>query len=440
MKNKIQVDQHPINILEAALLGVALSLPLWPSYLVIKVEGIPSINLTRLIIFLLMSLWSFGVLINFSYRARFLNFIKTYNKLLLFILLPFFSWKIITAGLSSSRGPAIFSALRDTVYYFLIFLISVNIWRSYSQLERVVKTLLLASVIVFFIVIVEVLMQQNLFSSFVPASFISAQKLSEGLIRDGTYRAWGTFSHPLALGCYCTTILPFAVWYTAIHKNQRRIFGFLICAALICSLFLTTSRAALVVLTFITGGYMIKNYLPGWIYRGRKVVPKKFLAFILALIILAGVAVVGQHLAAGRTEKEAGSTSIRLLQIQLGWPLIIEKPLTGYGPGEAAEVLNISNNAVDNYYLTLALESGLPEVILFLCILFYFLNLSWKLQKLLPWVESGLAKAIFWSIAGNVLFLSVLSIEQILPFVFMQFAMLISLNYKKGKNHKVRNC
>ena len=130
----------------------------------------------------------------------------------------------------------------------------------------------------------------------------------------------------------------------------------------------------------------------------------------------------------GKTETEAGSTNIRVLQMQLALPLIIKRPLTGYGPGEAGAVLGLRSKAVDNYYLSLSLESGLPEAAFFIMLLLYFLNYSWKLQRNQAKATSTLATAIFWSTAGNVLFLTVLSLEQIMPVMFLLFGMLLVLN------------
>lgn len=426
----MKVNSQKINILESALLAVVVSLPLWPSYLVVKIQGLPGINLTRICILLAISLWTLALLINQTYRIRFIDFLVKNRSVVLLLMVPFFGWKFITAGLAPSRMTAIFSALKDTIYCFGLFILSINIWRSPVQVERLVRVLLLVSVIVFSVTMLEVINQQNLFVNFVPDSFVSAAKLREGLVRDSTYRAWGTFAHPIALAGYCTTVLPLIAWYAVTHRGQHRWFGLGTCVLLIITIFFSTSRAGLAVLAFMAGGFFTTNYLPRWItkarFKERGVII--IISIMLLMFILPGLWLVGQKLASGRTANEAGSSSIRLLQIELGQPLIRSRPIVGYGPGEAAEVLGLSAKTVDNYYLTLALESGVPEVALFIFIYLYFLYFAWRLQKKVAKPYAGLVAAIFWLVAGNGLFLSVVSLEQTLPFVFLMFGLLVSLN------------
>ena len=183
------------------------------------------------------------------------------------------------------------------------------------------------------------------------------------------------------------------------------------------------------VLIFMTAGFMVTTCLPEMLKRVKKnqVGLALVLSIIISIITLVGAKSIGEKLISGRTAKEAGSSSIRLLQMELGIPLIVDRPIIGYGPGEAAEVLGLKAKTIDNYYLSLAIESGLPELVLFILILLYFLRYAWKLHNKLPPTQSALAIAIFWSIAGNALFLTVLSLEQVMPLMFLIFSMLIVL-------------
>jgi hypothetical protein len=245
-KYKSQVP--PVSFLEKILLAVVVSIPLWPPYLSIDIKGVPSINITRILIFSLATFWVLGLAINTTYHDRLNRFIKEYRFLLFCIMLPFFMWKLFTVGSSLNYHASTFSALRDTIYYLVIFLVTVNLWISSAQVERAIKILLITSIIIFFITLVEKYLQYNLFSSFVPDSFISAQRLREGLVRSSVYRAWGTFTHPLALGNFCISILPMAVWYISISKSREKILGYVSCLLLLLTLYMSSSRASLFVL------------------------------------------------------------------------------------------------------------------------------------------------------------------------------------------------
>ncbi len=418
-----------VNILEVLLLSVVVALALWPSYLSIKIQGIPSINITRILIFVLVIMWGGGLCISQNYRRRFVNFLAENKNVLCFLIIPFFGWKLITAGIALNKLPAIFSAFRDTIYCLGLFILSVNIWHSFEQVERLIRVILLISVVVFLVTLVEVINQQNVFAEFVPDAFVLADKLREGLVRDSTYRAWGTFSHPIALAGYCVTVLPLVVWYAINGRVKARIFGFGIFLLLVVIIYFSRSRVGLAVLVFMAGGFFVCSFLPKRIAKARS---KErgiitIITVISILLTLLGSWYTLHRLASGRTAAEAGSSSVRLLQMELGLPLIRLRPFVGYGPGEAANVLGMSNASVDNYYLSLALESGLPEVILFILIFLYFLRFAWKLQNKMATPYAAFAVAIFWLIAGNMLFLTVVSLEQTLPFIFLMFGLLIAL-------------
>ncbi len=418
-----------VNILEVLLMSVVVALALWPSYLSIKIQGIPNINITRIFIFVLVVMWVGGLCISQNYRRRFVDFLVENKSVLYFLIVPFFCWKLITAGIALNKLPAIFSALKDTIYCLGLFVLSVNVWRSFEQVERLVQVVLLISAVVFLITLVEVINQRNVFAEFVPDAFVLADKLRKGIVRDSTYRAWGTFSHPIALAGYCVTVLPLVVWYAVNGRAKARIVGYGISILLIVIIYFSRSRVGLAVLVFMAAGFFVCSFLPKWIsrarFRARGVIA--IISAILILLTLLGSWYALDRLASGRTAAEAGSSSVRLLQMELGLPLIRSRPFGGYGPGEAANVLGMSNTSVDNYYLSLALESGLTEVILFIFIFLYFLRFSWKLQRKLPAPYAHFAVAIFWLIAGNMLFLTVVSLEQTLPFIFLMFGLLISL-------------
>jgi hypothetical protein len=301
--------------------------------------------------------------------------------------------------------------------------------------QRVLKAgfrltvLTLVSIVVSGVALVEYYQQHNRFAGIVPASFIAIQKLQSGIIRDESYRVWSTFTNPIALN-YCSTVIPLLAWFAFNHRGWRCWIGHFSMFALLITLYLTGSRAGLFVLIFISTGFLVIKYLPGLIKRTKTYlkIPLLNMAIVVTFIIVTGAWFGGKNLVQGRCPEEIGSSAVRMYQLERGMPLIIAQPVTGYGPGDSAVVLGLAALTVDNYYLVLALESGLTEVALFVLMLLYFLRLSWNLEKNLPKPLSGLATAIFWSIAGNSVFMLVLSLEQVIPLLFILFAMLITLH------------
>ena len=349
--SKIFAQYEKISILEISLLAVVLSLLLWPSYLTIKIQALPGINLTRILIFLNLLLWILGVLINRFYQFHMLNIIKKHRLIVVYILIPFFCWRFFSAYISTAQQLAVYASIKDIIYLYLLFLISVNVIRSPVQIDRLVKFIILASICIGVLTTVEVILQKNLFSTFVPDTFGAAQRLREGLFRDLNYRPSGTFSHPLALACSCTTVLPLAVWYSIVHVGPQRVVGICGSVSLLWTFYLSTSRAGIIVLMFMGCGWLVTNVLPSWIRKSKgKLVPKRAFSYLSVYAFIVMLAVIGQRMVVGRTVREAGSSALRILQIELGLPLIMAKPLTGYGPSQAAPILGLPTGSVDNLY------------------------------------------------------------------------------------------
>ena len=61
------------------LLAVIFVLPLWPAYAVVKVEGLPGLNLQRFLIVLLVILWVFTLFIGRWHAAVLLKRISIYR-------------------------------------------------------------------------------------------------------------------------------------------------------------------------------------------------------------------------------------------------------------------------------------------------------------------------------------------------------------------------
>lgn len=418
-----------INVLDFSLFTIAIFLPLWPSYIFLKMPGIPHINPTRYLIFQGLLLWGLALLSNAYYRDRFTRVLKENKLIIFYLMVPFFIWKILTACTSNYSQISLYGAIRDLLYCFGLFLMTATIIESTDKTEKLMKVILYASLVVFLVTFYEAATKQNLFGSFVNKSYISINRFQAGLYRDGNFRVMGTFSHPIALAGYCSIIIPLGLWYFNYRKDKLRLIGLVSCTLITISLFLSTSRAGLVTVVFMATGYFLIHFLPGFfsqIYSRRKRIYSIILIGCVAVAFTLGALVYVENLAKGRSEKESGSSSVRIMQIEKGFPLVKSKPVLGYGPNQAATVLGLKARTVDNYYLTLALESGFPALLLFLSIYFGFLLVARKcyLEK---FTLSGLSISIFWIIAGNALFLSVVSLEQTLPYIFILFGLLVSM-------------
>jgi len=419
---------HKYYLLPSLLLLVVFFIPLWPSYFVVKVEGVPGFDLTRLLIMILMVFWVLSLVERPALRWRVKYEIRS-NKKLFMLLSLFFLWKLLTVISSPHASHAVFSALKDIIYYFILFVIALSIWKEKACLHTAVRVMVVSSIFVTAIAMVEYILQYNFVASFAPHAFERLQSAVDVTMRDGLYRTRGTFANPLALSSYVVMLLPISSWLFFESRGKWRILSLISMIGLLSCVYMTGSRTALATLAVLIAGSAF-FFLLSWKRKvqGRAKALVAMLLLLAGLIGIAGVSFIGGELAGGRSEKEAGSSDIRLRQIEWGIPLMLSRPFMGYGPGEAGDTLGISTGTVDNYFLTLGLESGFFVAILFAILLFYFLWRSWKLQCLLdkPW--AGLSQALFLVVACDVLFMAVISLEQTIPLMFLMFAMICVLS------------
>jgi len=129
---------------------------------------------------------------------------------------------------------------------------------------------------------------------------------------------------------------------------------------------------------------------------------------------------------------------VRVVQLQKGIPLVVNNYLLGYGPGNAASILNVGDAnlpTIDNYYLSLSLESGIVSLLIFIIILLLFLKKTFNYMSNTSDISSKICSACFYSLIAFSISLSVLSLKVNFPFIFIIFAFVLVLeNYKIEHN------
>jgi hypothetical protein len=90
----------------------------------------------------------------------------------------------------------------------------------------------------------------------------------------------------------------------------------------------------------------------------------------------------------------------------------VENPVTGMA-------------TVDNYYLSLALESGLPAMLLFILILWTFIRRSRRMAAIPGNFCGRVAECFSLSFIGFAVFCMILSIYEIFTLVFVLFGILL---------------
>lgn len=150
------------------------------------------------------------------------------------------------------------------------------------------------------------------------------------------------------------------------------------------------------------------------------------------------------NLLSATTEGKDISTMERLYRWVAGARMIAARPLLGFGPGNFYEsykpyTLNqfttyVSDNeersSIHNYFLMTAVEQGIPGLVIFTCILFFFYYMAQKLIQdntgaYRPWLTASIWS--FSAILVILLFNDMVETDKVGSFFFMNIAILATI-------------
>lgn len=421
----------PYWFLEITLLLYVFIQPIWPDYAVIVIGKLPGINLQRILIIGNVLLWIFGLIINPVYRRTLYYRLRTHTGIIV-VMSMFFLWKYISVIPSSAMMKSIYAATNELIIWYLLFLIGLTVFVSPRQGWRFLSTIVFAGIVVSLVGLYESVTDRIFFAEYVPVwSEYTEQALSNHLVKE--HRIQATFANTLSFGQFMIIMLPLATILTV--KGKSILIRLMAAVASLLGLvviWLTQSRAPIVIVVLLLTFYVISKILEN-IRRVKGIIYYRFVLVLIPVILLV-VAMSSNILFTmfkGRTETETISTLMRVSQLYYGIDAIVEKPLFGYGPALAAGVAGVGTGdlpTIDNYYLTLMIESGIPTLILFVIIMGYFIRLGVRLLQSNNKEISYLAGSIVYAMVGFTVFILVLSLKVNFPIIYLFMAMLTVLD------------
>lgn len=349
---------------------------LWPQGAFIASLKLPVKHPQKIAFLLFFLVWFFAVFKVASIRQRLLERAAMAKPLIAAVA------AVITLSLlscSTSIAP-LFSLYRwaqETVWVVSIFFIALSLPRTLTQVHAALAALSCAALLNAAFALPETLRRKNLFERFNNLEAIdpvTAQAILEAKFRGGGYRAQATFDHPLLFAEFMLVVAPLAcVVFVMAFRRWKPV---LVLAPLyLFGVLSTRSRVTLVV-----AGITLLFALIAWLVRllrqsQRNLVPLIQTVFALPalLAMLAAAAFLGSELVAGRNTDEFLSSLARLEMLRESWPLIQAEPWLGYGHGAGGFVLGFADSSgmmtLDNYFLAVVLDNGMPTLIALLAAL-----------------------------------------------------------------------
>lgn len=369
------------SILQVWLACMLATMALWPTYFIFKVGGLPSLDARRIIAALTLFSTIYFVISRTPVRehakAVFSGPLRTGALILsVYVLL-----RIASCAASVNPIASFILVMWEVLYYYSMFFVGAILFSKPSMQSLTIKVMLTLAIIICSYSMMEWLLKKNLIAQFLPVSedFAMFQKaLTLSRIRDGFFRAQGTFEHPLLLAEFSAMMVSLGLsvfLWTKDNTKIKLLGGFVLCMALVTAV-LTGSRSA-----FISVGAGIAVITTLWVFASgqfksiKTPAMKKFMSVsVLTMMLVAAIPIVTLLVKGGST-LEAASTNVRLYMLKLGWESISSHPVIGVGPGTSGSVAGVLSGAgvgtLDNYYLAIAIESGLPAVFLLMMSLIY---------------------------------------------------------------------
>lgn len=366
----------PRPLVLALLSATAFLLPLWPIYLSIKLGPLPQLVPPRFILYVISAVWTYDMTFSRWRRGQFFYGLKKSGGVSGAVLV-LFGLGVVGLPFAEGRGLAIPEFLRQATIWLVPYCAVLTYCRRQRDFVTIIRIATLAAVVVALIALAEALTHQllaNLLSPFIRDDAEWLRLAQSIKIRDGVFRAQATHTHPLSLGEHLAFSAPFALAFAiAARKAGGRLFWFGSFALIVTAAIGTSSRAAaMVMILSITAMSIVlaSRFLKRASASRWRPLAGLVTATVLAISPVVGV--VGAGIVSGNGGVSASnSTQSRIDQIEMAWPKIMKRPATGYGTGRSTRVLGFWGRTLtlDNYYLTLALDLGLPGPIAFASIL-----------------------------------------------------------------------
>lgn len=357
----------PILLLSVLLLYSSI---LWPKYGVIKFGGMPSVSPSKILYAAIFLVFIFSLFFDKGMKQRIIKDTRQLWPLYLGWGL-YVTFKVVSVFVLDDApiGFQLKYIVEQFLGYEFLFVIILSQIQTSFEVEKFIRIFMFCTLPLLAFALAEHVIGRTIFAYIVSVDYDESGRIAAGLlpkIRDGFHRLQASFEHPLVFGQYLSMSLPLLMYFF-LKKNNKLIsrvialFSMLITILLIYATGLRSSLA----ISIITSVLMI-TFSPLLINRLKLDIP--MLLRVIGISIFACVAcyfllLVIPEIITSKSAETASSSDARVYMFLHGLPYIISSPILGYGPGSAPFLAGVMVTggfySIDNFYLSLALDSGL---------------------------------------------------------------------------------
>ena len=351
---------------------------LWPRYVAIWLPGLPSLNLPRIAGIIYLLLIFVGFFVSKWFREIVGQSIRNFSMFWI-ALLFFLIFRFVSVFSSADIGSALYQFVNETVVHVSLIFFGVSLGaKDYLLSRRIFAAISFAFFVCFAIGMVEWLTGKNIFSKFIdPSNNYALWAVSEKA-RSGSYRAQSTFGHPLTFAEFSAASVCLVLSTVSFVKNIG--YRFVLYVISVCAaggmVFLAGSRAGYGAVVIVCSLMLIAPLLVSITHKQLSLIAAVYWSFVVIVIsVIFSVAILFVYDHAFGNRSEVKSNNARLLMYERGFLKALDSPLTGFGVGQAADLVGtpsgtgVSKYTVDSLYVSYVVESGYGALAAFVFIL-----------------------------------------------------------------------
>lgn len=346
---------------------------MWADYVAVDIPFLPYITPVKLVILMLAGFWIVLAASSREIHDRMWKALTTL-PILTFALATVIFFNLLATPFSIDRAASSRELFNDVVFFYIPFLIAATTIRSRGDVDAILKTLVYCAGAVGVIVVLESILHRNLyvavFGKWINYDAPWLRLIFAGASRDGKYRALGPFVNYLSLGDYFVLTLPFVLYFFERAKSVwlKLLLGSIF-ALSIYGIFAADSRTSLLAALIVCSIYGVIKALNFLSFNQGSPLRPLIVLVLVGGMVAAPLAVWESYRRVGG-DNAFGAAGSRTLMFQAGIPKIKHRPIIGYGPGTSGIALDFRSDGVnltiDSYYLSMALDAGIPGLIGFL--------------------------------------------------------------------------
>ncbi|MCJ2180038.1 O-antigen ligase family protein [Novosphingobium album (ex Hu et al. 2023)] len=363
-------SRPPTRFMGVTFFAYFVAVVVWPYYLAIQLPGLPLIEIRRLFI----ALSILGFLVSYSISQRFrqdlLDISRTSSREVKLIWI-FVVFQALAVVFSVDVKGSIPTFVKNQLGWTAVFFIVAYVMSKPGNMDRFANIIRCLAVFLAVLGYFELRNQGLLWANHIPwflkVSDPAMQNLLSPMFRAGEYRVAGPFSTSLSYAEFMAMTMPF--FLHAMFEGKKlywRAIAVLCNILVFYGILLTQARVGIVGALTAHGVYFAAWTIRKWQQERTNIIASVLLFVMPLALVLSAAAVLTvprlRIMTLGGGE-HAASTAGRVEQMKAAIPLIIKRPVVGYGPGEGAGVLGYRNPAgelsIDSYILAAALNYGL---------------------------------------------------------------------------------